>query len=942
MSILTSHQSVETDRPAPDTGVPSAVSWHELDVTETLARQGVDPARGLSEPEAAARRAAYGPNQLVEHGLKSPLRILAEQFTNILVIVLILSAVVSAFVKGPVDAAIIFAIVVLNAALGFVQEYRAEQAMAALKKMAAPLVRVRREGRLRDIAASDLVPGDIILIEAGSAVPADARLVEVANLRVQEAALTGESQPVDKSLEPLHAGPAVPIGDRHNLIFMGTSVSYGRGVAVVVETGMNTELGRIAELIQSVDADQTPLQRRMAQLGKLLAAAALAIVALVFALGLARGQDIREMFLTAVALAVAAVPEGLPAVVTISLALGAQRMLRRRALVRKLPAVETLGSVTVICSDKTGTLTENRMTVKLLDVAGHTADIIEELRQGRATLDNADAPLRAEGSGQILLLAAGSLCSDAVLEPDENAKGDYIAVGDPTEGALVVAGARFGLWKESLSSAFPRVAEVPFSSERRRMSTVHSLDLDAALKPVEQELAGIFHRLGAAHHRLIFTKGAVDGLLEISTRVWVDGEVLPLTDDWRRRIHEASERMAANGLRVLGAGFRILESLPAAARLEQVEGDLIFVGMAGIIDPPRPEVRRAVETCLAAGIRPVMITGDHPLTAAHIARELHIAGEDARVLTGQDLSAMTQAELEAVVEEVSVYARVSPEHKLNIVQALQSRGHITAMTGDGVNDAPALRRSDIGVAMGITGTDVSKEAADMVILDDNFATIVSAVEEGRTIYDNVRKFVKYILTSNTGEISVMLLTQLLGMPLPLSTLQILWMNLVTDGVPGLALGVEPTERHAMKRKPYAPGENIFARGMGRHILTIGPLLGLVALGIGLWGYLNGNPAWRTMVFVTLTLSQLGHALAVRSDRDSLFSLGLPGNRPLLVAVAVTLALQMGVVYLPLAQGLFDTVPLTAVEMLICLALSTLVFWAVELEKLIIRRRGLPV
>jgi len=918
-------------------------AWHTLVVPEVLRALQVDPQQGLADAEVERRRQTYGPNELVERGLKSPWRILWEQFTEVMVVVLAVAAVVSAWLGDWKDAVAILAIVVLNGALGFVQEYRAERAMAALKKMAAPRVKVRRDGRTQQVEARDLVPGDVILLEAGDAVPADARLIEAANLRVQEASLTGESHAVDKRPDLLTLGPMalraegnaeVPLGDRHNMLYLGTAVTYGRGTAVVVETGMRTELGRIAELIQTVEGGPTPLQRRMAQLGKSLALVALVIVGVVFGLGLLRGEDLLEMFLTGVALAVAAVPEGLPAVVTIALALGAQRMLRRKALIRKLPAVETLGSVTVICSDKTGTLTENRMTVTILDVADHTISLEERLRDRMPILQASDECFQPAGTAQVLLLAGGALCNDATLQADSQVPGDYKAIGDPTEGALLVAAARCGLWKAELEKHLPRVAEVPFSSERKLMTTVHKLDLTSDGDGLEGHLRRALD--DPATNYLAFTKGAVDRLLEISGRVWVHGGCQPLTDEWRQRIQIANDRMAKQGLRVLGAGFRPVASLPAGDGVESVEGDVVFVGMVGMMDPPRPEVEEAVATCKQAGIRPVMITGDHPLTAQRIAQDLRIAN-NGRVLTGQELTRMSPEELEALVEDVAVYARVSPEHKLKIVTALQKKGHIVAMTGDGVNDAPALRRADIGVAMGITGTDVAKEAADMVILDDNFATIVSAVEEGRTIYDNVRKFIRYTLTSNTGEILVMLLAPFFGLPFPLTALQILWINLVTDGVPGLALSVEPPERDTMRRPPYPPNENIFARGMGFSILLGGLLMGLVSLGVGYWGWIRGNPAWTTMVFTTLTLSQMGNALAIRSTRDSLFRIGVLSNKVMLGAVALTFVLQLAVTYAPPLQAIFGTRALSPMELAISLAASTITFWIIEVKKWWLRR-----
>ena len=896
--------------------------WHTLDASQVLEKFNVDPDVGLPKNMILQHQEKYGLNELVEFGRKKTWQILFDQFRETMVIVLLIAALISILLGDAKDAIAILTIVILNAVLGFTQEYRAEQAMAALKKMAAPIVKVKRNGRVEQVESRMLVPGDIVLLETGFAVPADVRLINSMSLQVQEASLTGESVPVEKFTESV-PDEHLSLGDRFNMAFMGTAVTYGRGTAVVVDTGMDTELGQIANLLQSVSSGQTPLQKRMAQLGKSLAWAALVIVGVVFVLGLLRGENPATMFLTAVAMAVAAIPEGLPAVVTISLALGAQRMLKRKALIRKLPAVETLGSVTTICSDKTGTLTENRMTVTLLDVLGQTATLDALLEDGVPAVDadispDAHPPTHSLG----LLLTAATLCNDAVLEKEQDSETSLTVIGNPTEGALVVAAAQLGLWKPTLDERWFRVAEAPFTSERKRMTTVHKMALpkDPLSNTPWQESPFV-----------AFSKGAVDSLVEISDYVWAGDRSVPLTAELRQRIMLANDQMAANGQRVLGVAFRPLSSMPDEANKEILEEDLTFIGLIGMLDPPRPEVKQAVATCLAAGIRPVMITGDHPLTAIRIAKDLGISNND-RVLTGTELAQMSHQELEAVVENISVYARVSPEHKLNIVQALQQRGHIVAMTGDGVNDAPALKHSDIGVAMGITGTDVSKEAADMVILDDNFATIVSAVEEGRTIYDNVRKFIKYTMTSNAGEIYVMLFAPFLGMPLPLTALQILWINLVTDGLPGLALSVEPGERDTMRRRPYKPNESIFARGMGGHILWVGLLMGLLSLGIGYWGWITDNVYWPTMVFTTITLSQMAHALAIRSERESLFKIGFFSNKLLLAAVTLTFVLQLGVTYWSPLQSLFGTLALPPFELAISLGLSIVVLFAVEIEK----------
>ncbi len=913
--------------PASDIPNNKTERWHTLTVEETLARLETQ-ASGLTPTETARRLAEYGPNELIDRGVKSVWRILWEQLTAIMVVILIVAAVISAALGDYQDAIAILAIVVLNAVLGVTQEYRAEKAMSALKKMAVPTVKVHRDGHVREISARDLVPGDIVLLEAGGFAPADGRLLESVNLRIQEAALTGESEPVEKHTGAL-AGDYLPLGDRRNMIFMGTVITYGRGLAVITGTGMRTELGLIAEMIQTVEREPTPLQRRLEQLGHGLAIAALAIVALVFALGVLRGEDLKLMFLTAIGMAVAAVPEGLPAVVTIALALGAQRMLKRRALIRKLPAVETLGSVTVICSDKTGTLTENRMAVTVLDVLGESQHIDTLLRKGVPVLDAEMTPQEKPHVRSLgLLVKAAALCNDATLEASEDGKGRYKAIGDPTEGALIIAAAQLGMLKPTLDQRWPRIAEAPFTSERKRMTTVHRVTV------LTEQNDTPWHNAPY----VAFCKGAVDEMLPIASHVWAGDQAVPLTAELRQRILTANNRFAQDGQRVLGVAFRALSALPEKVDETNLEQDLTFIGLIGMVDPPRPEVKVSVQTCKTAGIRPVMITGDHPLTAQYIARELSIAAQG-NVLTGHDLEGMSVEELENVVESVPVYARVSPEHKLKIVQALQDKGHIVAMTGDGVNDAPALKKSDIGVAMGITGTDVSKEAADMVLLDDNFATIVAAVEEGRTIYDNIRKFIKYTMTSNSGEIWTMLLAPFLGMPLPLLPLQILWVNLVTDGLPGLALAVEPAERDTMRRPPYHPKENIFGRGMGRHILWVGLLMGLVSLAMGYWAWSTGHPGWQTMVFTTLTLSQMGHALAIRSGRDSLFQVGLLSNKPLLGAVLLTFILQLAVVYLPFMQEIFKTTSLPPGDLAVSLLLSTVVFWGVELEKWWLRRRA---
>ncbi len=907
-----------------------ATSWHTLTVDETTTALEVDIESGLSEEQVAVRLAQYGPNELEERGGKSPWLILWEQFTNIMVLILIVAAVISALLGKATESIAIAAIVILFALLGFFQEYRAEQAMAALRKLAVPVVRVLRGGQRREISATDLVPGDVVLLEAGSTVPADLRLVESANLRIQESILTGESEPVEKETVAYDT-VNMPLGDRRNMAYMGTVATYGRGTGIVVETGMRTELGKIADLIQDVDTGPTPLQKRLDQVGKALAVVGVIAAGLVLLIGVLLNEPLDEMFLTAVSVAVAVVPEGLPAVVTVTLALGAQRMLKRNALIRKLPAVETLGAVTVICSDKTGTLTENRMTVTVIDVAGHSLELTGTSQEQpmpalSSPASNQPLALHEQPPAIGLTLAGGALCNDASLQPDPET-GRYTVIGDPTEGALLVAAAQAGLDPEALVDTLPRVAELPFDSERKRMTTVHAypeelLDTGALLQPLTYEAP-----------YLSVTKGAVDGMLDISSYIWTAEGVFPLDSEWRARIQEANEAMAQNGMRVLGVAYRWLDS-PS----EVIEADLVFMGQTGMIDPPRPEVKDAVATCTTAGIRPIMITGDHPLTARFIAYDLGIS-ENGRVKTGLMLDDMSEEEFFQVVDDVSIYARVTPANKLEIVDILQQKGHIVAMTGDGVNDSPALKKADIGIAMGIAGTDVTKEASDMILLDDNFATIVAAVEEGRVIYDNIRKFVKFSVAGNIGKVAVMLLAPLvLGMPVGLLPLQLLWLNLMTDGLLGLGLGVEPAEKGTMQRPPRDPQAGIFSDGLGIHVAWVGALVGAVALLSGWLTLDRPGDTWQTMMFTTLAFLQVGQALASRSSRSSFFSQGLTTN-PLLLGMAVlTIVLQLVVIYAPFLKQFFGVIALSTNDLLLAAGLGSIAFFAIEIEKWILRRR----
>lgn len=921
-------------------------NWHQQSSQDVVAALDSHVDSGLATDQIARLQQEHGPNELVESGGRGPWTILWEQIASPMIILLAVAAVVSAVLHEYVDAIAIVAIIVLNAALGFFQDYRAEKALAALKHYAVPTVKVRRDGHVREVAADELVPGDLVQLETGNVVPADVRLVESRNLKVEEASLTGESEPAQKSVDPIE-GEKTPLGDRRNMAYMGTTVTYGHGWGVVTGIGMQTELGRIAHSLQTVEGEQTPLQRRLGQLGKTLALVALVIVAIVFVVGLLRtDQDVKTLLLTSLSLAVAVVPEGLPAVATVALAIGARRMFAKRALIRKLPAVETLGSVTVICSDKTGTLTQNRMTVTLFEVADHeTVDVAPHAPSDDAyELKEDDAEVRQRAAA--LMLAGAALCNDAELDREAEPNGDAApnvesdrpkAVGEPTEAALLEAAARFHVAGPELTARFPRVDEVPFDSSRKRMTTIHRVEASSDPGETAEELA-LLEPL-YEHSHVAFTKGAVDVVLDLCRGVWASGGVRELDDEERRRIVEANDRMAGRGSRVLGVAFRTLDTPPDEGEAVSVERDLVFVGLLGIIDPPRSEVQEAVARCRAAGIRPMMITGDHPLTALHIARELGITEGD-RALTGPELDGKEPSDLEPITSEVSVYARVAPTDKLHIVKSLQNQGHVVAMTGDGVNDAPALKQAHIGVAMGITGTDVSKEAADMVLLDDNFATIVNAVEQGRIVYDNIRRFVQYTMTSNSGEVWVMLLGPLIGMPLPLLPLQILWVNLVTDGLPGLALAVEPADEHTMHRPPHPPNEHIMGRGMWRHIAWVGLAMGVVSLALGWWYWRYEDVEtehWRTIVFTVLTLSQMGHVMAVRSERESLFHIGVFSNMPLVGAVALTFALQLAAIYAPPLQTVFGTTSLTLAELAACIGLSSVVFWAIEGVKLVGRR-----
>lgn len=939
--------------------------WHTSDPHGALELLQSDRQAGLSTQQITARQQQYGLNELVEFGGRSAWVILLDQFKNIMLIMLIAVAIVSGVLDfldwragelaaGDVpfkDTVAILAIVILNGFLGYMQESRAEKALAALKNLASPRVRVLREGRVSEVDAKELVPGDVMFLEAGVQIAADGRLLEAINLQIREAALTGEAHAVNKQVDT-RLPDDTSVGDRTNMVFQGTEVVQGRGTVLVTNTGMQTELGKIATMLQAVESEPTPLQQRMDQLSQVLVYGSLSLVAIVVVGGLIISGmgSLRDLLEVSLSMAVAVVPEGLPAVITVTLALGTQRMVRRQALIRRLPAVETLGSVTTICSDKTGTLTQNKMVVQSVHPSAISFRVTGEgySPEGKFLADDSPAEV-AEHSDLRALLLAGTLCNDAALQKE---KGEWAILGDPTEGALLVVAAKAGLDQNALAYQLPRVQEFPFSSERKRMSVVVSQAATPTTngktdKPlVTGSIANVPFAESAAPW-ILCCKGSAELVLERCQQIQTQGTIRPLTSDQRDQILEHNNQLASRGLRVLGFAFRPLSNLPSADSEETTEQSMIWLGLMSMLDAPRPEVREAVTRCRTAGIRPVMITGDHQLTARAIAEDMGIANPGDEVLTGRDLEKMDLPELQKHVDRVSIYARVSPEHKLRIVQALQRQKEVIAMTGDGVNDAPALKQADIGIAMGITGTDVSKEASDMVLLDDNFATIVAAVEEGRVVYTNIRRFIKYILGSNIGEVLTVAASPLLlgSAGVPLTPLQILWMNLVTDGLPALALAVEPAEPNVMQRPPNDPSESIFARGLGWYMVRIGIVLGIISIVLMVWSYqytqvTSGDPQrWKTMVFTTLCLAQMGHAIAIRSNTQLAIELNPLSNPFLLVAVGLTTILQLMLVYVPPLREFFGTHYLSLSELGVCLGASLLMFIWVELEKLFVRWRS---
>ena len=952
--------------------------WHALETEEVLSHLEVR-GNGLTSEEAKKRLEQYGPNQLKEALRPTFLQMLWEQLNNFVVILLIVASLISGLLGDYVEASAIMAIVVLNAVLGIVQERRAEEALAALKKLAAPDAQVMRDGHRVSVPAYELVPGDLVFLEAGNFIPADIRLLEAVNLRIEEASLTGESLPVQKNAATV-LDKNIPLGDRKNTAFMGTVVSYGRGRGVVTSTGMYTQLGLIARMLQSVEAEETPLQRRLDQLGKSLSIAALFLVAIVFIVALINstnisqlfmgplayvteyGTDITEVFIIAISLAIAAVPEGLPAVVTISLALGMREMIKRHALIRKLSSVETLGSATVICSDKTGTLTQNEMTVTRMWVDGQFINITGTgyVPNGEFLVDGKSVDM-TNYPGALTALWLGVLNNDSEIETtgESEEQKTYRIVGDPTEGSLLIAATKAGAVHLEIDKAYPRENEVPFDSERKRMITIHNVS-----EPDPNDLSP-FRSYKMKDWDVLAMKGAPDIVLDLCSHYQtMDDQSKPLDEATRKRILAANDALTKEALRVLGLAYRAEEDIPdnpENIKAEELEKDLVFVGLVGMIDPARNEVKPALEKAREAGIRTVMITGDYPNTARAIAATIHLLRPGKKVMTGAQLDETSDEELKKVIEDTDVFARVSPEHKMRIVDALQANDEVVAMTGDGVNDAPAIKRADIGIAMGITGTDVAKETADMVLTDDNYASIVSAVEQGRIIYSNIRKFVFFLLSSNVAEIMIIFLATLAGLPAPLTAIQLLWLNLITDGAPALALAVEKGDPDIMQQKPRAKSEPIVNRSMmiGLGVQTVAQTCAvLTAFGLGLLWHLEvgafaiGNPLtyllqhdWRgvdvqtaeTMAFVTLSLCELFRAYTVRSERASIFQIGLFSNRYMQYAVGLSIALLLLVCSLPFLQPIFNTHFLSLREWAIVVGLALIPATAEEITKFFLRR-----
>lgn len=881
--------------------------WFAKTKEETLEELGVDPSVGLSSAEAKSRLEKYGENKLKGKPKKSLISLFFAQLKDWLIYVLLGAALITLVVGEYVDTIIILLVVILNAIIGVAQEHKAEKAIEALQQMTTPTALVRRDGKIVEVPSHEVVPGDIVILDAGRYIPADLRLLESVNLQIEESALTGESVPSDKDADAIHEDPKTPVGDKSNMAFMSTLVTYGRGEGVVVGTAMETEMGKIAKILDEDTQDLTPLQRRLGELGKTLGTIAIAICALIFIIGWLQGRDLFDMFLTAISLAVAAIPEGLPAIVAIVLALGVTRMSKINAIVKKLPAVETLGSVNIICSDKTGTLTQNKMTVVKYFTLDHEAEVPNTGSGFEAAPDVEE------------LIKTFVLCSDATYE---NGQG----TGDPTEIALVVMGERFNLPREALHTAYRRVGERPFDSDRKLMSTLNQME----------------------DGYRVHTKGAIDQILKISTTALVGGKIVPLTEEMKQRYLEASEAMSNDALRVLGAAFKTTDRI---LEPEELEKDLTVIGFVGMIDPPRVEVKDSIHEAKMAGITPIMITGDHKNTAFAIAKELGIAESITQCMTGAEIDALTDEEFAKRINHYRVFARVSPEHKVKIVKAFKDQGNIVSMTGDGVNDAPSLKSADIGVAMGITGTDVSKSASDMILTDDNFTTIVHAVREGRNIYENIKKSVIFLLSCNLGEVVAILASVLFFWPVPLIATQILWINLLTDTLPAIALGVDPGDKEVMKRKPRDPKESFFAHGAGTRAALGGLLIGLItiiafAFGLSAEGYSLSTANipdealahGRTMAFIVLAASQLFYSLAKRNNTKSIFQIGLFSNKYLIGAIIIGLLLQVLVINIPVLAAAFGMQPISLADWGIAIGLAFLPLIVNEIIKIFMRMR----
>jgi Ca2+-transporting ATPase len=893
-------------------------NWHNLEIADVYA--SLDSKReGLSQEEAQRRLAQFGPNELSERNKISPWLIFLEQFKNFLIIILLIAVALSAVMGEVADAIVIFAIVLFAAGLSFMQEYRAERAMDALKRMAAPTASVLRDNMEIEISATDLVPGDIILLRTGDKIPADARLIEAVNLKTDEASLTGESTPVEKEGKALAIEAS--IADMTNIVFTGTAAVYGRGLAVVTATGMATEFGKIATMLQDVEKERTPLQVNLDQLGKWIAIGSLVLCFILAGIGVLRGHGILEMLIWGVSLAVAAVPEALPAVVTISLALGVQRMVQRHALIRKLPAVETLGCTTYICSDKTGTLTEDKMTIRRIFADGNIIDVTGVGYEPKGEFHVGGKVLKPQGNTALQkMLHIGSLCNDTTLVSVNDI---WSIKGDPTEGALVVTAAKAGLWQEELQIQFPRISEIPFSSETKRMTTTHKINED----------------------KIAYTKGAPEIILSSCNRIYRNGEETALSSEDTKTIVAVAHEMAGDALRVLGLAYKQLNN--AAVTNDDIEKDMVFVGLVGMIDPPREEVKEAVKTCDRAGIKSVMITGDHKLTAVAIARELGILKEGL-ASTGADIDKLSDEEFEALVEKIEVYARVSPAHKLRVIEALTKKGHVVAMTGDGVNDAPALKKADIGVAMGIAGTDVTKEAADMVLTDDNFASIVAAVEEGRGIFSNIKKYLIYLLSCNLGEILLMavviLFGPIFGLPagtIPLIAIQLLYVNLATDGLPAIALSIDPPDPDIMRQKPRPRKQTIFTAPVMRYLAGAGIWTAIVTLAVFLWAVDSGKDIFEAqgVCFLTLILIEFFNAFNCRSLDYSLFKIGPLSNKWLIWAILGTIGMTIPIFYVPFLEETFGVHTLTSLDWVVAILSASTIFILAEIYKLIISRTG---